>query len=202
MAFAKVIGRGVATLGFFALVACQTPPQGADPDQRQPEAPDTAQQPDAALVPGEPAQPSGAAPTAREQEAEYSPLMVFLADFEPHGDWVEVVLDEERTLYLQPEPSFTREDLLSVETYSSESGEGLLALMLTDPAAERLQQLTTQNPDRRLALAVDGTLLSVPRYSEPLTDGQLVFMVGSVQNAEMAAQIIAGEDATPYDAGQ
>src|SRR5690625_6442547 len=73
MAFSKVIGRGVATLGFFALVACQTPPQGADPVQTQPEAPDTAQQPDAALVPGEPAQPSGAAPTAREQEVEYSP---------------------------------------------------------------------------------------------------------------------------------
>src|SRR5690625_544390 len=82
MAFSKVIGRGVATLGFFALVACQTPPQGADPVQTQPEAPDTAQQPDAALVPGEPAQPSGAAPTAREQEVEYSPLMVFLADLD------------------------------------------------------------------------------------------------------------------------
>lgn len=201
MAFAKVIGRGVAALGLFTLVACQTTPHDADPVAGQPEGPGTAQQ-EAGMAPGEPGRTQTTQPETRQEEAEYSPLMVFLADFEPQADWVEVVLDEERTLYLQPEPSFTRDDLLSVETYSSESGEGLLALMLTGPAAERLQQLTTQNPDRRLALAVDGTLLSVPRYSEPLTDGQLVFMVGSVQNAEIAAQIIAGEDATPYDAGQ
>lgn len=200
MAFAKVMSRGMAAFGLVALVACQTTPQD---EASMIEQPDTAQQaPDAGLTPTEPSSSSTAQSEALEQDVEYSPLMVFLADFEPQTDWVEVVLDEERTLYLQPDPSFTRDDLLSVETYSSESGEGLLALMLTEPATERLKNLTTQNPDRRLALAVDGTLLSVPRYSEPLLDGQLVFMVGSVQNAETAARIIAGEDATPYGAEQ
>src|SRR5690625_5332365 len=68
---------------------------------------------------------------------------------------------------------------MSVETYSSDSGEGLLALMLTDTARQRLENITTENPDRRLALAVDGTLLAVPRYSEPLTNGDWVWWCAS-----------------------
>lgn len=198
MRLAKGLGRSLAAFSVLTLMACQTTPQDAAPADEAP-AETTEQQP-ATTAPVQPGAPTGQDSDATDQQAEYSPMMVFLADFEPVDDWAEVVLDEETTLYLQPEPSFTRDDLMSVETYSSDSGEGLLALMLTDAARQRLENITTENPDRRLALAVDGTLLAVPRYSEPLTNGQLVFMVGTVENAQTAAQIIAGDDgtATPY----
>lgn len=198
MRLAKGLGRSLAAFSVLTLMACQTTPQDAAPADEAP-AETTEQQP-ATTAPVQPGAPTGQDSDATDQQAEYSPMMVFLADFEPVDDWAEVVLDEETTLYLQPEPSFTRDDLMSVETYSSDSGEGLLALMLTDTARQRLENITTENPDRRLALAVDGTLLAVPRYSEPLTNGQLVFMVGTVENAQTAAQIIAGDDgtATPY----
>lgn len=198
MRLAKGLGRSLAAFSVLTLMACQTTPQDAAPADEAP-AETTEQQP-ATTAPVQPGAPTGQDTDATDQQAEYSPMMVFLADFEPVDDWAEVVLDEETTLYLQPEPSFTRDDLMSVETYSSDSGEGLLALMLTDAARQRLENITTENPDRRLALAVDGTLLAVPRYSEPLTNGQLVFMVGTVENAQTAAQIIAGDDgtATPY----
>jgi len=204
MKLAKGLGRTVAAFSILTLMACQTTPQDATPHDATPseEVPveSTEREQPATTAPVEPGTQTGQTTEAAEQEAEYSPMMVFLADFEPVDGWAEVVLDEDSTLYIQPEPSFTRDDLMSVETYSSESGEGLLALMLTDPARQRLEDITTQNPGRRLALAVDGTLLAVPRYSEPLTNGQLVFMVGSVENAQTAAQIIAGDDgrATPY----
>jgi len=196
MALIKLLGRSMAALAVLALVACQTP---LDSAQVETEAPAT----DAAVAPAPaPQEPIAEPHEAVEQAEDFSPLMVFLADFEPVSDWVEVGLDDETTLYLQPTPSFTRDDLMSVETYSSESGDGLLALILTDPAAQRLEALTSQNPGRRLALAVEGTLLAVPRYSEPLTNGQLVFMVGSVDNAQTAARMIAGDDgrAVPYSA--
>ncbi|HLR81759.1 MAG TPA: hypothetical protein VK051_01355 [Paenalcaligenes sp.] len=198
MRLAKGLGRSLAAFSVLTLMACQTTPQDAAPADEAP-AETTEQQP-ATTAPAQPGAPTGQDTDATDQQAEYSPMMVFLADFEPVDNWAEVVLDEETTLYLQPEPSFTRDDLMSVETYSSDSGEGLLALMLTDAARQRLENITTENPDRRLALAVDGTLLAVPRYSEPLTNGQLVFMVGTVENAQTAAQIIAGDDgtATPY----
>jgi len=198
MRLAKGLGRSLAAVSVLTLMACQTTPQDAAPTDEAPT--ETTEQQPATTAPVEPGAPTGQGTDTTNQQAEYSPMMVFLADFEPVDDWAEVVLDEETTLYLQPEPSFTRDDLMSVETYSSDSGEGLLALMLTDAARQRLESITTENPDRRLALAVDGTLLAVPRYSEPLTNGQLVFMVGTVENAQTAAEIIAGDDgqATPY----
>ncbi|HLS16262.1 MAG TPA: hypothetical protein VK049_00320 [Paenalcaligenes sp.] len=203
MKIAKGLGRSLAAFSVLTLMACQTTPHDATPAEDAP-AETTEQEQSATTAPVEPGARTGQGTEATDQEVEYSPMMVFLADFEPVDGWAEVTLDEETTLYLQPEPSFTRDDLMSVETYSSDSGEGLLALMLTDTARQRLENITTENPDRRLALAVDGTLLAVPRYSEPLTNGQLVFMVGSVENAQTAAEIIAGDDgrATPYSEEQ
>lgn len=189
MRLAKSLGRSLAAISVLALVACQTMPQDAAPAIEAP-AKTTEQQPTTTA----PSTPTRQGAGTTDQQVEYSSMMVFLADFEPVNDWAAVVLDEETTLYLQPEPSFTRNDLMSVETYASESGEGLLALVLTDVARQRLQSLTTNNPGRRLALAVDGTLLAVPRYSEPLTNGQLVFMVGTIENARRAAEIIAADD--------
>lgn len=185
MTFVQSLSRMALGLGIVALAACQTVPQ----EQAPADADEQAQ----TVV--EPSEELSEEQQAALDQAEYSPLLVFLADFEPQDDWVEVALEDDTALYLRPEPSFTRDDLMSVETYASESGEGLLALFLTDAATERLSRLTTEHPDQRLALAVDGTLLAAPRYSEPLTNGRLVFMVGSVENAELAARLIAGEEA-------
>ncbi len=199
MKLAQGLGRTVAALSVLTLVACHTTSQETGSALQAPTE-ETEPVHAATAAPVDPGTQARQSAQEERRAAEYSPMMVFLGDFEPVDGWVEVVLDEETTLYLQPEPSFTRDDLMSVETYSSESGEGLLALTLTGPARQRLADLTTDNPGRRLALAVDGTLLAVPRYSEPLTNGQLVFMVGTVENAQIAAQIIAGNDgrAQPY----
>ncbi len=123
--------------------------------------------------------------------------MIFLADTKPQADWVEIQLDESNTLYMEPDPFLTRNDLSSVEAGTAETGEGLLALTLNETATQRLTTITQQNPGKRLALVVDGTLLAIPGYSEPITEGRLIFMVGSKENAVTAAQIIAGQNAEP-----
>ena len=180
----KTLSRFLAPMALLALAACQTPPSGVDTA--------TTATP-TAVEPADRVEPSAQAPEAQMAE----PLLVFLADVNPQSDWVEVDLDSSNRLYMEPEPFLTRNDLASIEAGTSAEGDGLLALTLKDDATLRLAEITQNNPGKRLALVVDGTLLAIPGYSEPIDEGRLVFMVGTKENAITAAQIIVGDDARP-----
>lgn len=183
----KTLSRLLAPVALMALAACQTTQQpGSGTATPSTSAP-------AAVEPSTPAESMGQ--TQGQEMA--APLLVFLADTKPHADWAEVQIDESNVLYMEPNAFLARHDLTSVEAGSAETGEGLLALTLTDSAAQRLTALTTRHTGKRLALVVDGTLLAIPGFSEPITEGRLIFMVGTKENAVIAAQIIAGEEATP-----
>lgn len=176
------IGRIFAPMALVALAACQTVPQQADSAAQASSMTTT----------------ETATPVTEQQAApaeQMSPVLVFLADTQPHADWVEVDIEPNGKLYVQPEAFIGVEDLVSVEAGRSDAGEGLLALDLNQQAAATLTRVTSQNINKRLALVVDGTMLAVPSFSEPIAGGRLVFMVGSEQNALMAARIIAGEAA-------
>ena len=180
------ISRIFASMGLVALAACQTVPQQTDTAAQAP----ATGQPQSAVTPEASAQQ-----TAPEQQI--SPVLVFLADTQPQPNWVEVDIEPNGKLYVQPEAFIGVEDLMSVEAGRSEAGDGLLALDLNPQAAALLTKVTSENINKRLALVVDGTMLAVPGFSEPISGGRLVFMVGSEQNALTAARIIAGEGATP-----
>ena len=182
------ISRFLAPVALVALAACQSLPTGGDAAT-----PSTAAPSSPAVESTERTEPVAQTPEAQLAE----PLLVFLADVNPRSDWVEVNLDGSNTIYMEPEPFLTRNDLASVEAGSSSEGDRLLALTLSESAAARLNSITTDNPGKRLALVVDGTLLAIPGYSEPIDIGRLVFMVGSKENAITAAEIIAGDVATP-----
>lgn len=184
----KTLSRFLAPVALLALAACQTTqqPGSSETSSVSPQAPASAEH-SSTQTP----QTSSSATEASE------PLLIFLADSKPQADWAEVQIDANNTLFLQPEAFITRADLESVEAGASETGEGLLALTLNSAATQRLAQVTQNNLGKRLALVVDGTLLSIPGFSEPVKEGRLVFMVGSRENAMTAAQIIAGENATP-----
>ncbi|MGG4603446.1 hypothetical protein ACLPHM_01505 [Paenalcaligenes sp. Me131] len=181
------MSRTLAPIGLLALAACQTVPQKTDAD-----AASTTAAPTTATAPAQ--QPAG----AQDQNAQQmlSPVLVFLADTKPQEGWAEVQVGENSSLYLEPEAFLALEDFTGVEAGRSEAGEGLLALDMSEQAIANVTRVTSANPGKRLALVVDGTLLAVPGYSEPITSGRLVFMVGSEQNAVTAARIIAG-DAAP-----
>lgn len=181
----KFISRLLAPVALLALAACQTTPPTTSGGVTESVPPATS------TTPQEQTTPQAQAPEAQMA----APLLVFLADTNPQVDWAEVQIDDSTTLYLEPEAFLIRNDLESVEAGTAEGGEGLLALTLNTVATQRLARITQQNPGKRLALVVDGTLLAIPGYSEPITEGRLIFMVGSRENAIMAAQIIAGEDA-------
>lgn len=184
------MSRTLAPVGLLALAACQTVPQKSDADAAStPVTPATT-----ATAPAAPAQQPQAG--SQDQNAQQmSPVLIFLADTQPQEGWVEVQIGENSNLYLQPEAFLALEDFVGVEAGRSEAGDGLLALDMSDQAMATVTKVTTENPTKRLALVVDGTLLAVPGYSEPISSNRLVFMVGTEQNALTAARIIAGEGA-------
>ncbi len=165
------------------LAACQTvPPSSTAPEGKTPDG----------TAPTAPAPQEGAGvqqPEARQP----APVAVLLADTVEQDGWTPVPV-QEGTLYVNPQPIITRDDLTGVQAGRGRSGEGLLALALSPDARARLQETTAEFPNKRLALVVGRTMLAAPSYTTPVDTDQLVFPVGSEQNAAAAARAIAGRD--------
>ncbi len=139
-----------------------------------------------------PAQQQAAAPAAGQQvSAQGAPVAVFIADTAAQEGWRPVKLSD-GALYLNPQPVVTRDDLSGVQAGTNKNGDGLLVLELNVAGQGKVNQATTQFPGKRLALIVGQTLMAVPGYSAPLTTERLAFMVGTGDNAQAAAQAIAG----------
>lgn len=188
----RVFTRGSLIAALMALAACQTQPL------RQDAATEPAQAPAAASAAEAPSDPS-----MQQAASQGAPVAVFLADMAAQENWRPVQIGTDATLYLNPQPIVTRDDLTGVQAGTNQQGQGLLALMLNDEGRRRLEDLTTRNPNKRLALVVGSTLMAAPSYSTPVNTGQLIFPVGTEQNAIAAARAIAGveEGATPAPAG-
>jgi preprotein translocase subunit SecD len=179
----RLVARVVAPLSLLALAACQTIPSQSG-----------SQSSASATTPPSSAQTDSTQSQATSQQAtQGAPVAVLLADSVEQTGWTAVNVGS-GTLYVNPEPILTRADLVGVQSGASETGEGLLALDLSDQGQQKLQQSTTQFPNKRLALVVGSTLLAAPNYSTPVQTGQLVFVVGTEQNATAAARAIVGED--------
>lgn len=184
MNLTRIFTRSSLALAVLTLAACQTAPVQQD----------TATQPTdpAIAAPAAPA-PVTAAPEITQQGAEQgAPVAVFLADMVQQDGWREVPVGTDSKLYLDPQPVVTRNDLTGVQAGSNQEGHGLLALMISDDARSRLEELTTRYPNKRLALVVGRTLMAAPAYADSVNSSQLIFPVGTEANATAAARAIAG----------
>lgn len=166
----RSLGRILLPAGLVFLAACQT-------------------------VPGtkttEPAAP--AEETVTQAAEQGAPVAVFLADTVNQPGWTPVQI-QSSTLYVNPQPVLTRDDLAAVEAGVTQEGEGLLALNLNNVGQKKVSDITAQNPNKRLALVVGRTMLAAPNYTTPVTTDRLIFAVGTEQNARAAAAAIAGVD--------
>lgn len=174
----RILIRMLVSASVVMLAACQTTPT------------ETTVAAEAATQQAAPAS-SQPAPERQQANEEGVPLAVFLADTELHDGWQPIQLSE-GVLYLHPEPVIVREDLTGVQAGANKEGDGLLALELGENGQSKLTQVTTQYPNKRLALIVGQTMLAAPGYTIPVTIGSLVFVVGTEQNAMAAARAIAG----------
>jgi len=123
-------------------------------------------------------------------------VAVFLADTTMQTGWTPVQI-QSGTLYVNPQPVITRNDLTGIRAGANKQGDGLLALTLNADGKQKISNITQQNPNKRLALVVGRTMMAAPSYTTPVSAEELVFAVGTEQNATAAAQAIAGQGATP-----
>jgi preprotein translocase subunit SecD len=121
-----------------------------------------------------------------------APVAVYLADTTERTGWTPVQIQNGTPLYVNPQPVITRNDLSGVKAGSNKEGQGLLALDLNDVGKQKVNDITTKNPNKRLALVVGRTMLAAPAYTTPVGTAQLVFPVGTEANAIAAARAIAG----------
>ncbi|MFW7342837.1 hypothetical protein V0R37_15010 [Pollutimonas sp. H1-120] len=176
----RMLGRALVPVSLLVLAACQTVPgkkAATAPDQTQSQAPAATQ--------------AETAPQAQEQGA---PVAVYLADTTQQAGWTPVTI-QSGTLYVNPAPVITRGDLTGVQAGASKQGEGLLALQLNEEGKRKVTDITTKNPNRRLALVVGRTMLAAPGYTAPVASEHLIFAVGTEENATAAARAIAGVQA-------
>ncbi|HEY9281672.1 MAG TPA: hypothetical protein VIP51_16510 [Eoetvoesiella sp.] len=177
----RLLGRVLLPASLVLLAACQSMP---------------GEKSTTAKTTPETTQPESTQQTSRQG----APVAVFLADTVTQAGWTPVQI-QSGTLYVNPQPVLTRNDFTGVKAGTNKNGDGLLALDLNDEGKKKVVDITTQNPNKRLALVVGRTMLAAPGYSTPVTTGQLVFAVGTEQNATAAARAIAGVDASNSSQG-
>lgn len=170
MKIMRVMTRIIAPASLVLLAACQTMP-GKEKTAAQPE-------------------------TTLQASKAGAPVAVFLADTKSQQGWTPVQI-QSGTLYVNPQPVVTRDDLVGIRAGTNKQGEGLLALALNEGGQKKVASITQHNPNKRLALVVGRTMLAAPGYTTQVTSDQLVFAVGSEANATAAARAIAGVDAPP-----
>ncbi|MGB3288909.1 MAG: hypothetical protein WBA83_06505 [Burkholderiaceae bacterium] len=174
----RMLGRVLVPASLLMLAACQTPGQKSAKAPDQPAAQSQA-----------PAAPTPETTIQAQQQG--APVVVYLADTKQQKGWTPVNI-QSGTLYVNPAPVITRADLTGVQAGTSKQGEGLLALELNEQGKRKINDATSKNPNRRLALVVGRTMLAAPGYTTPVSSQQLVFAVGTEENATAAARAIAG----------
>lgn len=183
----RTVSRVLVPFSLVFLAACQTTqgPSAADASSGSSQSTQASSAPAAASAQSENATETQATQT------QGVPVAVYLADTTQQEGWVEVDI-QSGTLYVMPEPVLTREDLTGVQAGANQQGAGLLALELSEEGRQKVTRITGRYPNMRLALVVGRTMLAAPGYTTPVTSPQLIFGVGTEQNATLAARAIAG----------
>ncbi len=179
MKIVRTLSRIVVPCSMVVLAACQTAPTK------------TAQAPADATATPAPQQGTAQPGATQPQQAQGARVAVFIADTATQTGWTPVNI-QSGTLYVNPKPVITRGDLSGIQAGSNKAGEGLLALQLNDEGKSKIADATSKNPNKRLALVVGSTMLAAPTYTTQVNSNQLVFAVGTEQNATAAARAIAG----------
>lgn len=149
-----------------------------------------------------PGQTSTTQPAAPAESVGASPVEFYLAQTEPGQGLMEVKLPD-GALYMQRKAVLTRADLTESAALVDKQGQNFVGLRFSEEGARKLNEISTQNVGKMLALVVERQLVAAPRISEPLNRGVLAFSVSSAQEATELATAIRGDaGAAPAPAGQ
>jgi hypothetical protein len=181
------------------LAACQAPGETFDDDNPNTKTSVSASKKKTPASPSNPA-PSGSKPSSSSDSPTQPPIVAtgfYLAQMEADSNLMAVRLDDAQ-IYVHRQPVLTQADLSEAAALVDKNGKNFVGLRFTSAGARKLQQLSSQNIGKLLALVVDGQVLAAPRMSEPLSRGVLAFGVDTVELAnDIAAQVRGDTQATP-----
>lgn len=143
----------------------------------------------ATTTPGQTA-PDQAMPPAESAGA--SPVEFYLAQTQAAQGLMEVKLPD-GALYMQRQAVLTRADLIEAAALVDKQGQNFVGLRFSEAGARKLNDISSQNIGKMLALVVERQLVAAPRISEPLNRGVLAFSVSSAQEANELATAIRGD---------
>lgn len=146
----------------------------------------------AVMAPSTPGQtaPEQAMPPAQSVGA--SPVEFYLAQTQAAQGLMEVKLPD-GALYMQRQAVLTRADLIESAALVDKQGQNFVGLRFSEAGARKLNDISSQNIGKMLALVVERQLVAAPRISEPLNRGVLAFSVSSAQEANELATAIRGD---------
>ena len=139
-----------------------------------------------------PGQTSTTQPAAPAQSMGMSPVEFYLAQTEAGQGLMEVKLPD-GSLYMQRQAVLTRADLVESAALVDKQGQNFVGLRFSEAGARKLNEISSQNIGKMLALVVERQLVAAPRISEPLNRGVLAFSVSSAQEANELATAIRGD---------
>jgi len=147
-----------------------------------------------------PGQTSTAQTPPPAQSVGASPVEFYLAQTQAAQGLMEVKLPD-GALYMQREAVLTRADLIESAALVDKQGQNFVGLRFSEAGARKLNDISTRNIGKMLALVVERQLVAAPRISEPLNRGVLAFSVSSAQEANELATAIRGDAGTAPAAG-
>ncbi len=99
-----------------------------------------------------------------------------LAETEPGEGLTEVSLPHSgETFYLYPDVAISNADIASASVIQGSSGP-VVELILTPTGSEKLARLTEANLKKRIAMLVDGKVVSAPVINAPIPGGRAMLM--------------------------
>jgi len=100
------------------------------------------------------------------------------------------------TLYVAPRPVWTGKEVVSARTTDSRDGS-VMELTLTAEAAERLATLRKHESGNRVAIYVDGKLMSTGALGADSTGGRATITGLNATNTESVVRLLKGERPSP-----
>ncbi|MGH8819281.1 MAG: SecDF P1 head subdomain-containing protein [Achromobacter pestifer] len=169
----------------FLLAACQQMPR-----QQTGSSAAASQQPPATSQ----AAAQQAAPSQQQAKAN-TPVVEFRLAQAQAGKNLTALRVENQTLHYQPAPILVRDDLTSVTPMKTKEGQPFVRLQFNQGGAQKLAQVTRQNPGKSLLFTINGQLVGMPRITAPINDGILNLTMNSEAQAINVTNAIIGQQA-------
>jgi hypothetical protein len=115
------------------------------------------------------------------------------------------VLGNKETIYLHKEVVITATDIKSVTAFPAVEGPAI-GLKFNAKGRKKIAKMTANNQGRRMAIVVDGVVITAPRIMEPIREHATIFGYFSMAEAEELARKIRqsglGDEEDAKDGGE